>query len=429
VLLTSTMLARTSAARLSTRAAARLTSRVRAFSTAEDFGGEATYNLAFTEEQMALKELARKFTAEEVIPVAAEYDKSMAFPREIFNKAWELGLVNTHIPEECGGLGLGCLEGVIIGEELAYGCTGIMTAMEANGLAEAPVIIAASPEQKKKYLGRMTEEPLQAAYCVTEPGAGSDVSGAKTTATKKGDAWVLNGQKMWITNGGVANWYFVLAKTDPSASTGSAFTGFIVDADTPGISVGRKEINMGQRCSDTRGITFEDVVVPDENRLGDVGQGFRIAMGAFDHTRPPVAAGAVGLARRAMDEAIGYALERKTMGVPIAHHQAVSFMIADMAIGVEAARGLVHKSAWEIDQGRRNTMFASMAKAFAGDHANKVVADAVQVFGGNGFNTEYPVEKLMRDAKIYQIYEGTSQIQRLIVSREIFSRGAGGLAP
>jgi len=363
------------------------------------------------------------------MPVAAEYDRTMAFPRPIFDKAWELGLVNTHIPEECGGLGLGCLEGVIIGEELAYGCTGIMTAMEANGLAEAPVIIAGTHEQKAKYLGRMTEEPLQAAYCVTEPGAGSDVSGAKTTATKKGDAWVLNGQKMWITNGGVANWYFVLAKTDPSASTGSAFTGFIVDADTPGISVGRKEINMGQRCSDTRGITFEDVVVPDENRLGDVGQGFRIAMGAFDHTRPPVAAGAVGLARRAMDEAIGYALERKTMGVPIAHHQAVSFMIADMAIGVEAARGLVHKSAWEIDQGRRNTMFASMAKAFAGDHANKVVADAVQVFGGNGFNTEYPVEKLMRDAKIYQIYEGTSQIQRLIVSRENFSRGAGGLAP
>lgn len=221
----------------------------------------------------------------------------------------------------------------------------------------------------------------------------------------------------------------MLAKTDANASTGAAFTGFIVDADTPGINVGRKEINMGQRCSDTRGITFEDVVVPDANRIGDVGMGFRIAMGAFDHTRPPVASGAVGLARRAMDEAIGYAMERKTMGVPIAQHQAVSFMIADMAIGIEAARGLVHKSAWQIDQGRRNTMFASMAKAFAGDHANKVVTDAVQVFGGNGFNTEYPVEKLMRDAKIYQIYEGTSQIQRLIVSREIFSRGPGGLAP
>jgi len=235
---------------------------------------------------------------------------------------------------------------------------------------------------------------------------------------------VINGSKMWITNGGVANWYFVLAKTASTGRTGSDFTGFIVDADTPGITPGRKEVNLGQRCSDTRGITFEDVRVPDVNRLGAEGVGFKVAMGAFDHTRPPVAAGAVGLARRAMDEAIQYATERKTMGVPIAQHQAVAFMIADMAIGIEAARGLVHKSAYEIDQGRKNTVFASMAKAFAGDHANKVAADAVQVFGGNGFNTEYPVEKLMRDAKIYQIYEGTSQIQRLIIAREIFSRGS-----
>jgi len=387
------------------------------------------YNLAFTEEQRALKDLARSFAANEMIPVAAEFDRTMEFPQDIFKKAWELGLVNTHIGEDYGGLGLGCLEGVIIGEELAYGCTGIMTAMEANGLASAPVIIAGSHEQKKKYLGRLTEAPLQAAYCVTEPGAGSDVAGMATTAVRKGDEWVLNGQKMWITNGGVADWFFVLAKTDPNAKTGAGFTGFIVDGDTPGITRGRKEINMGQRCSDTRGITFDNVVVPDANRLGAEGVGFKIAMGAFDHTRPPVAAGAVGLARRAMDEAIGYASERKTMGVPIAKHQAVSFMIADMAIGIEAARSLVHKSAWEIDQGRRNTMFASMAKAFAGDLANKVAADAVQVFGGNGFNTEYPVEKLMRDAKIYQIYEGTSQIQRLIIAREIFGGGPGSLAP
>jgi len=401
-----------------------VTSR-RCFSTApsdEDEGGH--YSLRLSDEQQMFKELARKFALEEMIPVAAEYDRTMAFPQPVFEKAWELGLVNTHIPEDCGGLGLGCMEGVIIGEELAYGCTGIMTAMEANGLASAPVIIAGTEEQKKKYLGRLTEAPLQAAYCVTEPGAGSDVAGLATTATKVGDEWVLNGNKMWITNGGVANWYFVLAKTDPNASAGKGFTGFIVDADTPGITPGRKEVNLGQRCSDTRGITFEDVRVPDVNRLGAEGVGFKVAMGAFDHTRPPVAAGAVGLARRAMDEAIQYATERKTMGVPIAQHQAVAFMIADMAIGIEAARGLVHKSAYEIDQGRKNTVFASMAKAFAGDHANKVAADAVQVFGGNGFNTEYPVEKLMRDAKIYQIYEGTSQIQRLIIAREIFSRGS-----
>jgi acyl-CoA dehydrogenase len=390
---------------------------------------EQSFSLALSEEQQAFKEAARKFAQEEVMPVAAEYDRTMEFPRPIFDKAWELGLVNTHIPEDYGGLGLGCLEGCLIGEELAYGCTGIMTAMEANGLAEAPLIVAASHEQKMKYLGRMCEEPLQAAYCVTEPGAGSDVGAAKTSAVKKGDDWVLNGNKMWITNGGVANWYFVLAKTDASAKTGAAFTGFIVDADSAGIIVGRKEVNMGQRCSDTRGITFDEVIVPDANRLGPVGDGFKIAMTAFDHTRPPVASGAVGLARRAMDEAIVYATQRQTMGSPIAGHQAVSFMIAEMAMGVEASRLLTHKAAWEIDMGRKNTMFASMAKGFAADHCNKVCADAVQVFGGNGFNTEYPVEKLMRDAKIYQIYEGTSQIQRLIVAREIFARAASSNTP
>ena len=420
------------AARATSRAALRSSSRLRSaasgarkFSTdlADDDFGAGGFSLQLSEEQAALQGLARQFAVNDVIPVAAQYDQTMEFPREVFNQAWELGLVNTHIPEAYGGLGLGCLEGCIIGEELAYGCRGIMTAMEANGLAEAPVIIAGTHEQKAKYLGRMTEEPLQAAYGVTEPGAGSDVAGLATTAVKKGDEWVLNGQKMWITNGGVANWYFVLAKTDATAKTGSAFTGFIVDGDTPGITVGRKEINLGQRCSDTRGITFEDVVVPDANRLGAEGKGFGVAMGAFDHTRPPVASGAVGLARRAMQEALEYATTRKTMGTMIAGHQAVSFMLADMAMGIEASRMLVYKSAYEIDNGRKNTLFASMAKAFAGDHANKVAADAVQIFGGNGFNTEYPVEKLMRDAKIYQIYEGTSQIQRMIIARELIARG------
>ena len=399
--------------------------RTRAFSSAASDG----YSLTFTEEQRQLRDLARKFAVDEIVPAAAEYDRTMEFPRPLFNQAWELGLVNTHIPEEYGGLGLGCIEGVLIAEELCYGCTGISTALEANGLAEAPVIIAGTDAQKKKYLGRMTEEPLQAAYCVTEPGAGSDVAALATNAKKVGDEWVLNGQKMWITNGGVANWYFVLAKTDANEKAGAAFTGFIVDAATPGITPGRKEINLGQRCSDTRGITFEDVRVPDCNRLGDVGVGFKIAMGAFDHTRPPVAAGAVGLARRAMDEAIQYAGQRKTMGKPIAAHQAVAFMIADMAVGIEASRALVHKAAYEIDQGRRNTLYASMAKMFAADHANKVAADAVQIFGGNGFNTEYPVEKLLRDAKIYQIYEGTSQIQRMIVAREIFGNPAAVTQP
>lgn len=252
---------------------------------------------------------------------------------------------------------------------------------------------------------------------------GSDVNGVKTRAERKGDEYILNGQKMWITNGGVANWYFVLARTnpDPKAPASKAFTGFIVERDFPGVTPGRKEINMGQRASDTRGITFEDVRIPKENVLIGEGAGFKVAMGTFDKTRPPVASGAVGLAQRCLDEATKYALERKTFGVPIAHHQAVSFMLADMAIGVETARLAYWRAAWEIDQGRRNTYYASIAKCHAADFANKIAADAVQIFGGNGFNSEYPVEKLMRDAKIYQIYEGTSQVQRLIISREILS--------
>ncbi|KAB5550727.1 hypothetical protein PHYPO_G00057220 [Pangasianodon hypophthalmus] len=287
-----------------------------------------------------------------------------------------------------------------------------------------PVIIGGNDEQKKKYLGRLTEEPLMCAYCVTEPGAGSDVAGLKTRAEKKGDEYIVNGQKMWITNGGKANWYFLLTRTnpDPKCPTNKAFTGFIVDADTPGIQIGRKEMNMGQRCSDTRGITFEDVRIPKENVLIGEGAGFKIAMGAFDKTRPPVAAGATGLAQRALDEATKYSLERKTFGRFIAEHQAVSFMLAEMAMKVELARLAYQRAAWEVDEGRKNTYYASIAKAYAGDIANQVASDAVQIFGGNGFNSEYPVEKLMRDAKIYQIYEGTAQIQRLIISREHLSK-------
>ncbi|KAI8926446.1 acyl-CoA dehydrogenase/oxidase [Entophlyctis helioformis] len=370
-------------------------------------------------DQKELQDLARKFTANEIIPNAAHHDRTGEYPTEILKKAWEVGLLNLHVPTEYGGPGLGVLDCAIVSEELAYGCTGIQTAAEANGLAEAPVILAGNDFQKKKYLGRMAEEPLMCAYCVTEPGAGSDVAGAKTKAVKKGDKWVINGNKMWITNGGKANWYFVLARTDDTASAGKGFTGFIVDGNSPGITVGKKEINMGQRASDTRGITFEEVVVPDENRLGPVGAGFKIAMGAFDTTRPLVAAAATGLARRALEEATKYAIERKTMGKPIAEHQAIAFMLADMAIGVEAARNLVWKAAWLRDNGHRNTYYASMAKAYASEVANKNAADAVQIFGGNGFNSEYPVEKLMRDAKIFMIYEGTSQIQRLIISRTL----------
>lgn len=382
------------------------------------------YSFELSEQQKEFQATARKFAREEVVPAAAHYDKTGEYPVPLIKRAWELGLMNGHIPESCGGLNLGIFDTCLITEEIAYGCTGIQTAIEANSLGQMPVIIAGNEAQQKKYLGRMTEEPLMCAYCVTEPGAGSDVAGLKTRAEKKGDEYIINGQKMWITNGGKANWYFLLARTnpDPKSSTGKAFTGFIVDADTPGVQPGRKEMNMGQRCSDTRGIVFEDVRVPAENVLIGEGAGFKIAMGAFDKTRPPVAAGAVGLAQRALDEATKYAMERKTFGKVLAEHQAVSFMLAEMAMKVELARLAYQRAAWEVDAGRRNTYYASIAKAFAGDIANQVASDAVQIFGGNGFNSEYPVEKLMRDAKIYQIYEGTAQIQRLIISRELFSK-------
>ncbi|PSN47986.1 putative medium-chain specific acyl-CoA dehydrogenase [Blattella germanica] len=323
-----------------------------------------------------------------------------------------------------GGLDLSCFDECLITEEIAYGCSGVATAVAASSLGQIPLVVAGNKEQQKKFLGRLAEEPLVAAYGVTEPGAGSDVNGVRTKAVKKGDEYILNGQKMWITNGGVATWYFVLARTnpDPKCPASKAFTGFIVDRDTPGVIPGRKEINMGQRCSNTSGITFEDVRVPKENVLIGEGAGFKIAMAVFDKTRPPVAAGAVGLAQRAMEEATKYALERKTFGVPIANHQAVAFMLADMAIGIETSRLAWMRAAWETDQGRRNTYYASVAKCHAADVANKCATDAVQIFGGSGFNTEYPVEKLMRDAKIYQIYEGTAQIQRHIVSREMIDK-------
>ncbi|MSP72683.1 MAG: acyl-CoA dehydrogenase [Myxococcales bacterium] len=372
-------------------------------------------------EQEALRQLARDFSRNEIRPVARHHDETGEFPHATLKKAWELGLMNTHIPESCGGLGLGTFDGCLIAEENGWGCTGIATAMEANTLAEVPVIVAGTEAQKKKYLGRMTEAPLFCAYGLTEPDAGSDVAGMRTRAVRQGDKYILNGEKMWITNASVANWYFVVAKTDPNGGH-KGMTAFIVDRDSPGIEVSQKLWNMGQRASDTRGIKFTDVEVPVENRLGDEGFGFKIAMTAFDKTRPLVASSAVGLARAAFDYAVDYARERKTFGVPLHNHQAIAFMIADMAKDIEAARLLVWLSGWTIDQGARNTKVAAMAKCFGADIAHRIASDAVQVFGGNGFNTEYPVEKLLRDSKIFQIYEGTSQIQRVIIAKEIFSR-------
>jgi acyl-CoA dehydrogenase len=380
-------------------------------------------DFSLSPEQEDLVKLARDFVKREFTPeVVRHHDETGEFPMAILKKAFDLGLMNAHVPPEYGGLGLAVVDAIMVGEEIGAGCTGIGTAMEANNLAEAPLILAGNDDQKKRFLGPMMEELKLAAYCVTEPSAGSDVQGIKTRARKVGDDYVINGSKMWITNGGVAEWYFVLAYTDPEKGT-RGMTGFLVPRSTPGISVGKKEQNMGQRASDTRGLSFEEVVVPAKNRLGEEGQGFKIAMGAFDHTRPLVASAAVGLARSAADHAIAYAKERQAFGAPLASFEGVSFMIADMAKDVEAARQLVRYAAWTIDRGQRNTRLAAYAKLFAADTAMRVATDAVQVFGGNGYNKEYPVEKLMRDAKIFQIYEGTSQIQRLIIAKEIFLRG------
>jgi acyl-CoA dehydrogenase len=292
--------------------------------------------------------------------------------------------------------------------------------MTANALAATPIIIAGSAEQNKKYLGMLTEEPVFAAYAITEPAAGSDAAGIQTKAEKKGDDWVLNGEKCYITNGSWAKWYIVFATVDPTQRH-KGIMAFVVDRDADGVSVGKKEDELGQRASDTATIHFEDVVVPKANVLAEAGHGFKLAMQTFDRTRPDIGAGACGLMRRAMDESIEFAKERKTFGVPIAQHQMVQRIIADMAIKYEATRLLVHKAAWMIDQGSRNSLVASYSKAFGADSAMQVSTDAVQVFGGAGYMKEYPVEKLMRDAKILQIYEGTSQIQRMVIARNILA--------
>lgn len=378
-------------------------------------------SFSLTDEQKELQRLARDFALKEIRPKAEEHDREGKFPIEIAKKAFEIGLMNLNIPQDCNGPGLSVLDEVIIAEEMAYGCSGISTALGANHLATAPVIVAGNDEQKKKYLGMITKDLCFASYAVTEPQAGSDVAGIQTTAKLVGDEYIINGAKQWITGASQAKWFYVLAKTDPSKGH-KGMSAFIVDASLPGVKVGKKEDMMGQRASATHAVIFEEVKVPKSNLLGQEGEGFKIAMKAFDHTRPGIAIGAVGVARAAMDYSIEYTKTRTSFGVPIAMHQGINFMIADMAAEIEAARLLAWQAAWAMDNGIRNTKLAAFAKRLAADTAMKVTTDAVQVHGGYGYSNEYPVAKLMRDAKIFQIYEGTSQIQRLIIAKEIFLR-------
>ncbi|WP_419249696.1 acyl-CoA dehydrogenase family protein [Sandaracinus amylolyticus] len=373
-----------------------------------------------TEEQQALVSTARQFTKDRIIPIAAECDQHSKFPVDVFKQAWELGLVTPGIEEKYGGAGMGEIDNVLITEELAYGCTGIQTSITANTLAATPIMIAGNEDQKKKYLGMLAREPVFAAYAITEPGAGSDAAGIQCRARKVGDDWVLNGQKCFITNASIASWYVVFATTNPEGRHKNIMA-FIVDRESPGLSIGKKEDKMGQRASDTATVILEDVKVPAANVLAGEGEGFKVAMQTFDRTRPDIGAGACGIMRRALEESIRYALERKTFGTAIANHQAVQFMIAEMAIKYEATRLMVHKAAWMIDKGSRNSIVASYSKAFGADAAMQVATDAVQVFGGNGFMKEYPVEKLMRDAKVLQIYEGTSQVQRMVIAKNLFA--------
>jgi acyl-CoA dehydrogenase len=374
-------------------------------------------DLTLTDEQKDLRELAHSFAEKDIRKVAWDYDKEGTWPQDIIDKAWEVGLMNTHLPEEYGGPGLDYLTGCVIEEEIGWGCSGIGTSMTCNGLATAPIMLGGSDEIKKKYLGMLTEEPKLASFCLTEPDAGSDVSGMRTTAVKKGNQWVINGTKCFITNGGHASYYTVYAKTDKEAGH-RGISAFVVDRNLDGVSVDKKEDKLGQRASNTATISFNDVVIPEENLLAEENKGFKLAMMTLDRTRPGVAAMAVGIGRAAFEYARDYSKERVQFGVPIAMHQAIQFMIADMATKVEAARLLTWQSAALLDQGQRNTLASSHAKRFAADSAMEITVDAVQVYGGYGFIKEYPVEKLMRDAKIMQLYEGTSQIQRLVIARE-----------
>jgi acyl-CoA dehydrogenase len=375
-------------------------------------------DLTLTDEQKDLRELAHSFAEKDIRPVAWEYDKDGTWPEDVLRKAWDVGLMNTHLPEEYGGPGLDYLSGCLIEEEMGWGCSGIGTSLTCNGLATAPIMLGGSEEVKQKYLRMLTEEFKLASFCLTEPDAGSDVSGMRTTAVKMGDKYVINGSKCFITNGGYADYYTVYAKTDKEAGH-KGISAFVVERDWDGVTVDKKEDKLGQRASNTATISFNDVEVPAENLLGEENHGFKLAMMTLDRTRPGVAAMAVGIARAAFEFATEYSKERVQFGVPIAMHQAIQFMIADMATKVEAARLLTWQSASLLDQGKRNTLASSHAKRFAADSAMEVTTDAVQVYGGYGFIKEYPVEKLMRDAKIMQLYEGTSQIQRLVIAREV----------
>src|SRR5881409_900826 len=370
-----------------------------------------------TEEQRMIRDLARKVARDRIAPNAAQYDEAESYPTESMRALVDSGLFGIWVPEEFGGANMGCL--ALVAEELGWACAGTITNFGAHSLGGLPILLAGTEEQKKKYLPRLATGEMLAAYSLSEPGAGSDAAGLRTTAVRQGDHYVLNGSKQWCTNGDHADVIVVFATVDPKLRA-KGVTAFLVDKGMPGFSVGKKEKKLGIRASPTVALHFTDCPVPVDQRLGEEGEGFRIAMQTLDVTRPATGAMAVGIGQAALDAAVAYARERQQFGQAIAAFQGVQFMLADMAMQVHAARLMVHHAARQVDAGiRSNTYEASMAKCWAGDAAMKVATDAVQVFGGYGYTREYPVERFMRDAKIMQIYEGTNQIQRLIIAKEL----------
>lgn len=369
-------------------------------------------------EQRALQERARRFSKEVILPVAAKHDRDGTFPLDVMEKAHAEGFFTPLVPKEYGGGGLGVLDTCIISEELAAGCMGMYVSIFVSTLALYPIIKFGTEEQKERFLRPFCSKFSIASYCLSEYTVGSDPASLRTTAILDGDHYILNGTKMWITNGGYADFYLVFATTDPQKRH-KGIISLIVPSILEGVSHGEPIDKMGQRASNTTAVTFKNVRVPRENLLGGEAEGFKKAMAALDITRPMIAVGAVGIARTALELATQYAKTRIQFGVPIAQHQAVQFMLADMAKNIEAARLLVWKAAWVADQGFRNSKDAAIAKAFAADMAMQVTTDAVQIYGGMGYTKWHPVEKLMRDAKVIQIYEGSAQIMRLIVARQL----------
>ncbi|MFC4639365.1 acyl-CoA dehydrogenase family protein [Deinococcus hohokamensis] len=375
-------------------------------------------DFTLNDEQRQLQQLARDFARREIIPIAAEYDQKEELPWQVVEKAFEVGLLNPTIPEHAGGLGLGMFDECLIGEELAYGCMGIYTVLMASELGIAPVLIGGTEEQQRRFLGPLTEKAGLAAFALSEPNNGSDAAAMGTTARLEGDEWVINGTKMWISNGGVAEFTVVFATTDKQGGH-KATVAIVVPKDAPGFSWNKIKHKMGQRASLTSELVFENVRVPKENQLGGLGDGFKIAMKTLDKTRIPVAAGSVGIARRALDESVKYAKEREAFGKPIAQFQAIQFKLAEMAMGIETGRLMYQKAAWLVDQGQTHGYESAIAKAYCSEMAFDAANEAIQVHGGYGYVGEYPVEKLLRDVKLNQIYEGTNEIQRVVISRNL----------